>query len=310
MVESANGGNELDLHLIVDFMYLYYKYKFTIDSGRINKLEITDKGEKIDVSYMYYPLREIEGFRRRFEKYGYNVTMSVCFDSPSNKKDINSGYKSSRVKRLREKDFETIEVIRNTLDNAGYNVYKLEGIEADDIINSLTNRYKNMFAYNIIYTPDTDLFACIKDNVGVYRYRTRGGYQAIEQKNFEESCTKQFKCKVPYNAIILYKALCGDRSDDIKGVRGFGPAAFNKFVRHLGNSVSWPQMTNVEYLTSVLEDNVEYLGVDAIEQAEECLRLVAFQGIAEDDLEAPVKVPNTEDRELAYRRYGMESLIA
>lgn len=303
----------MNLHLIVDFAYLYYKYKFSIESGRNSRQRLTKlthvvDGKEIDMNYLYYPLREIEGFRKKYEKAGHDVVMSICFDSPSRKREDNKEYKANRINKLSETDFDRINLLRELLTTAGHNVYKIDGIEADDIVANIIKYYGNGFGFNIIYTPDTDLLACIKSNVGVYRYKMNKGYTAVGLANFSEYCSQEFKCNIPYNTVLLYKILCGDKSDTIKGVSRFGPAAFNKLIEFIGeDNLDWTELSNplnVEVLIRSLET---YLGINAVAQALESLELARFVEL--DAVDKPVNVSTQESRKSAYEKYGMTSII-
>lgn len=292
MRENQIRANNKGIHIIVDFLYLYYKYKFTIESGRIKRLTSEDEsGEIKDVSYIYYPLKEIEGFRKDIEDSGQKVSLSICFDSPSIKKEIDSTYKESRINKLGPTDRDNINMIEDILKSNNYNVYKIDGMEADDIIASLIDKYSEQFDFNIVCTPDTDLLALIKPGVGINRYKVKRGYQKIGMSNFEEYCSEEFKCNIKYNNIMLYKVLCGDKSDNIKGIKGFGAKAFDKFTKHIEGRVDWKYLNNAEYINQVLKENKEYIGgEEAIEQALNCLKNVKFVSLEEIG-----KIRGTED---------------
>lgn len=391
----------MKIHLIVDFMYLYYKYKFTIDSNRIRRLTAdipcvqpdgTTQLVKTDVSYLYYPLKEIEGFRKTFEKEGHDVTMSICFDAISMRKADNVEYKSNRTKKLGETDFSRISKIMELLDKAGHNIYKLtkkyglysnvpisniqaiviqssvyedlnkigllnkyEGIpintvehiinpidmwaignsgqiavigevqpdltnfivdiidtpygyEADDIIANLIHNYGNDFDFNIIYTPDTDLLVHINNKVGINRYKPGKGYTAVGVNNFSAYCSEEFKCNIPYNGLLLYKILCGDKSDVIKGKKGFGPKSFDKLVEYLNDKVDWTKMS-IDYVENVVRQYSDYFGSDGIEQILESLKLVKHYIIPPTELGYPYKKSTVALRSEAYLPMGMKSLI-
>lgn len=309
------GNYFMNVHLLVDFMYLFYKYKFTIESNRIRRLTstvecIADDGtvqvQQVDMSKVYYPLKEIEGFRREFEGEGHNVTMSICFDSPSIRKNINAEYKSNRVNKLTDDDFEKIAFIRELLDKAGYNVYYIEGYEADDIIANLLHLYRDNFDFNVVYTPDTDLAVHLSDKVGIMRYKAGKNYVPISVKNVQQYISQEFKCNIPPNGLLLYKVLCGDKSDAIKGLKGFGPVAFNTYIGYIKDKVDWTQMNDINYVRQVILDS-NYFDEVALRQIDEALSMVRYMEI--ESLEAPVKVSTQETRASAYLPYQMKSLV-
>ena len=75
----------------------------------------------------------------------YDVTISICFDSKSDRKSEDSEYKANRKSSLVDSDFAKIQLTKRILTMVGYNVYQIEGCEADDLVYSLVQMYKNQF---------------------------------------------------------------------------------------------------------------------------------------------------------------------
>lgn len=307
------------VHVIVDYMFLYYKYANTIKSGRIRRLTAdiplqgnTDGLEtyKLDISNVYYPIKEIEGFRKTFEKEGHDVKVSICFDAPSpERKDKDIEYKSNRsASRLGDDDFSLINITKELLTQAGHNVYIKESTEADDLINNLVRVYKDIFDFTVIYTPDTDILVNINKNVGVNRYKAKKGYTAISVRNYESYCMQEFGCTIKYNSILLYKSLCGDKSDKVAGIKGFGPAAYERFIRYLDTldrSIDWDNMVNPDYIKQVLVGS-EYFKEEQLNQALHSLDMVkpfVFE------VEQPKLKSTKEQRREAYTPMQMVSLV-
>ena len=315
----------MNIHAVVDYSFLYYKYKFQLESGRMRRLTTQfDSGdglEEKDVSQIYYSIREIEGFRRKLEEYGHSATMSICFDMPSMRKEVDEDstegeieaakqYKANREKRLGDDDFANIALVEELLDDAGYNTYRIDGYEADDIIAHLLDNYKGEFDYNIIYTPDGDLLMHIDDNVGVSRFKSRSGYQSVDMNNFREYLSKENKCDIRYNNLMLFKATVGDRSDNIAGIYRFGPKAFDKLVDYLDRQgVVWEDCGDYNSTMELLEMARGYLDDDQVEQAIESLSLVRPMVIDSNMVRKPTKVSNRDLREKSYMRLDMRSLI-
>lgn len=326
------------VHVIVDFMFLYYKYNVMLKYGRLKNLSVTvDKrvwnGDDIDklkqqdmqdyggteeeikkdISCIYYTIKEIEQFRRKHENNGNEVTVSVCFDAPSpERKQENSDYKSNRnPNRLGEQDFNDIAEIKEMLALAGYNVYWREGTEADDLIYSLCEQYKSdtYFDYTVIYTPDADIVINIDDRVAVNRYKSKKGYTTVTKDNYKSYLIGELGAAVEYNSIMLYKSICGDKSDNIAGIKGFGPAKFMKLREQLikHGIIDWSTMKHreeVENALNILKNNGQ-LTDGQYEEAISSLELVVPKKI---ELEAPVNKGTKEKRVEAYSRYDMKSL--
>lgn len=311
----------MNIHILVDYSYLYYKYKFQLESGKMKRLTQAMEWHGVtlekDISQIYYSLREIENIRREWEGKGHYVTMSICFDMPSRRKLANTSesnkYKSNRVNKLNTEDFENIQFVQNLLDTAGYNTYRIEGFEADDIVGYLIKTYANEFDYNIIYTPDADLLVNIGNNVGAMRYKSGKGYTAVTDKNFSDYLSIEMKCTIPYNAMTLFKCTVGDKSDCIDGIKGFGPAAFNKLVNHLNDmGIVWSNASGYASTKAILDNLRDYLSENQIEQAYASLELVKADEPTGDEVKhfnAPDKHSTYDKRALAYGPYNMKSLI-
>lgn len=308
----------MKVHVIVDFMHIYYKYFFQLREGKLSRLSapVDWNGSVIekDTTLIYYPLRDIENMRKSFESNGHEVTMSICFDSPSHRKDegVSGGeeYKANRQHNLRDDDFKNIDFVKRMLDTAGHNTYKVDGYEADDIVNHLVRKTKDNFDFTIIYTNDKDLIVNVCDNVGVMRFKQYKGYTQVSRENYEKYLEPEFKVFIPYNMLGLYLASVGDTADGIKGIYKFGPKAFGKLLTKVAakNKIDFTTCGNYDELAKVVQMCREFLTDEQFEQLATSFALVANLEIL-DDLEPPTKVSTEEQRETAYMPYKMISLI-
>jgi 5'-3' exonuclease len=256
---------------------MYYRYKYIIESGRIRRLSTIIDGSSIDVSYLYYTIKSIESEIAKFKD--EDVTVSICIDSYSDRKVENSDYKSNREGKLNNSDYFNLSMIEDTLKDIGYNVYKEYGAEADDLINGLVQNYHKDFDKTYIYTPDADILVNLKDDVYVYRFKTSTReHTLITPENFSELLSKEYGCDMPYNAIVLYKCLCGDKSDKIAGIKGYGAKSFDKLIKELRdehfNFRLLSSYKNVETLLYMKKDTITGGDESKLEQALESLNLV------------------------------------
>lgn len=308
----------MKIHVIVDFMHIYYKYYFQLREGKIKRLSapIDWKGTVIekDTTLIYYPLRDIEGIRKNLESLGHDVTMSICFDMKSKRKDdgVAGGeeYKSGRQNRLDEKDFENITFIEKLLGQAGHNTYRIEGYEADDIVNHLVRNYKDDFEYTVIYTNDKDLLINIDSKVGAMRFKQYKGYTQVDRGNYESYLENEFGVFIPYNALGLYLSTAGDSADKIKGINKFGKVAFKKLITKVSakNDIDWTQCGDYDKLLEIIPLCKEFLTDEQYEELKVSFALVANLEVIED-IEAPTKQSSQELREQTYMPYKMISLI-
>lgn len=301
------------IHMIFDFQYLYYRCYFGLKANRMKKLSCELDGNTVDTSEMYYVMSYIEAARKAFSESCEELTVSICFDSKSDRRKQDGEYKANRdnkskENRLSSEDFDKIDRIRELCTNIGYNVYKQEGIEADDLVASLVKRYKDDYDYTVIYTTDKDLLINICDNVGAMRYKTSlKTHKAINKENYSKQLSEEFKCNMVYNCIGLYLSLVGDISDNIKGVKGFGCKSFDKFMSLADiSSEELEELGNYDKVEEIIKRNANLIKTkkneNAVEEALESLSLVRSIDV---DVAKPIKKDTNESRMNAYHKYSI-----
>lgn len=122
-------------------------------------------------------------------------------------------YKAGR-KGMPEELASQMPILKEMLKLMEIPILEKEGFEADDIIGTLS---KNKTTQNYIITGDKDSLQLISDNTEVWL--TRKGISEIEK--FDAEHLKEVYGIAP-SQIIDLKALMGDSSDNIPGVKGIG----------------------------------------------------------------------------------------
>lgn len=302
------------IHLIFDMYYLYYRYKYIIDSGKIRKLSTTIDGNTIDTTYFYYTIRAIENEISQYMNDENEVTVSICIDSYTDRKETSGDYKSNREGKLNDVDHYNLYVIESILRGVGYNVYKEYNAEADDLIRCLVTKYHSDFDLTYIYTPDADILVNLRDDVYVQRFKTSTKcHTLITPDNFSEIMEHEYGCRMPYNCIILFKCLCGDKSDKIPGIRGYGPKAFDRLIYSLEkdnfNFKLLVSPKNVEVLLHMKEKLITNGDKSKLEEALDSLKLVESK---ETDITNIIPIKNKkidENKKVVYGKYNFNSLI-
>lgn len=169
------------------------------------------------------------GSIKKFIKEFNPRTVIVVFDSESSassNKLLDSEYKSNRLDYSNisedENPFLILPAIKKALNYLEIPNIEVTNSEADDYIASLTNN--NLYEY-IIVSTDTDFIQLINDNT--YLYIPRGKKSILYNKD------KVYKKYNIYpNQYILYKSLIGDKSDNIKGIKGIGRVTAVKILKY------------------------------------------------------------------------------
>ena len=145
----------------------------------------------------------------------------VCFDVKAKTfRHIEyDGYKAQR--RPMPEELKTqMPIIKEMLDYMGVPRLEAEGYEADDLLGTLARLCKESGMECIIVTGDKDSLQFIEQDAKVALVTTRMGNTSTEIYNRELFAEKY--CGLEPQKIIDLKAIMGDASDNIPGVKGIG----------------------------------------------------------------------------------------
>lgn len=146
--------------------------------------------------------RKTLAFVRRL--YEADIEIIVALDAPPYKrKEVYPEYKANREPMsaaIKHELDKTIESIRND----GWKIARCQGYEADDVIATLV---KNADCETVVYGTDKDLLQCT-DVYDIFNDKVK---------------TPENTLNVSRDKVVDYLTLCGDSSDNIKGVKLIGP---------------------------------------------------------------------------------------
>ncbi len=137
-------------------------------------------------------------------------------------------YKAKRVKAPDEL-YAQIPKTKDVLTAFGIPILEKEGFEADDIIGTVAKKYTNKEINILIITGDLDTLQLVDDNIRVYTMK-KGLNDTIVYG--EKEVEERYGLKV--NQMIDYKALRGDPSDNIPGVKGIGEITATSLLKEFG----------------------------------------------------------------------------
>ena len=193
---------------LIDGHALAYRMYFALTAGGSSARWQTSKGE---------PTAGIYGFARELiriieqEKPEY---IAVAFDMGKTFRDkIFPEYKGTREK-MPDDLRPQIGRIREMVDAFNIPRLEMEGFEADDVLGSIARIASEQGLGVKIITGDRDLLQLVNERTTVYL--------AGDDQNYitDEDVIK--KLGVRPNQVVDYKALVGDKSDNIPGVAGIG----------------------------------------------------------------------------------------
>lgn len=129
-------------------------------------------------------------------------------------------YEDYKANRLSMPDSlrEQLEIIKEGLDAFDIPIYTFEGYEGDDVIGTIARQAREKGHKTYILTGDRDAFQLV-DDLGLTTILIPSKGELLKYNKQEV-----FKKMGVYpSQIVDYKALCGDTSDNIPGIKGIGP---------------------------------------------------------------------------------------
>ncbi len=140
--------------------------------------------------------------------------IAAAFDlkAPTFRHQMFENYKGTR-KPMDEELLQQLQPLKDLLDAMNIKIVSLEGYEADDILGTLAKRFDDD---TIIVTGDRDSFQLVSESTRIFW--TKKGVSEIEIYTPERLAEDGFSVA----SFIDYKALRGDPSDNIPGVKGVG----------------------------------------------------------------------------------------
>lgn len=205
---------------LIDGHALAYRMYFALTAGGSSQRWQTSTGE---------PTAGIFGFARELlrifeqEKPDY---LAVAFDTGKTFRDtIYPEYKATRAK-MPDDLRPQIERIRQMVDTFNIPRLEMEGFEADDVLGSAASWAAKQGLGVKIITGDRDLLQLVNDRTIVYL--------AGDDQNYITPEDVLGKLHVRPEQVVDYKAIVGDKSDNIPGVPGVGEKTTENLISKYG----------------------------------------------------------------------------
>jgi len=156
--------------------------------------------------------------------------IAVTFDKGRTfRHEIYPDYKAHRTKMPDEMRSQ-MERIRQVVEALGIPIFEQEGYEADDLLGALARQAEEQGADTLIVTGDMDLLQLVDEHTRVLTSRWR----------FSDTVTYdlegvQRRYGLTPAQLVDFKALVGDKSDNIPGVPGVGEKTAAKLLQQYGS---------------------------------------------------------------------------
>ncbi|WP_456378063.1 DNA polymerase I [Thiolapillus sp.] len=152
--------------------------------------------------------------------------MAVVFDAPGKtfRNDLYADYKANRPPAPEEL-IAQINMLHDIVEAMGLPLLMVEGVEADDVIGTLTRQAAQQGMTTLVSTGDKDMAQLVDGHVSLI--------DTMSNRYLDESGVEE-KFGVKPGQIIDYLALVGDASDNIPGVPKCGPKTAAKWLAQYG----------------------------------------------------------------------------
>jgi len=147
--------------------------------------------------------------------------------STRKRKEIFPDYKAGRT-RPPDDFFAQIPLLHELLESFGWPVLEMDDYEADDIIGTISVEAAKKDVETCIISGDYDMMQLLSPHTCVYINKKGSDMMRFSESEFEA------KYGVKLDQFVDYKALVGDSSDNIPGVRGIGPKAAQVLLGQYG----------------------------------------------------------------------------
>ena len=154
------------------------------------------------------------------------IAVAFDFSKHTFRTEIFKDYKGTRQETPPELR-EQFPIIKELLKKLKIAVFEMENIEADDIIGTLAKSSKT--TKNLILSGDRDLLQLIDTNTEVLL--TKHGTTSTKSMTLE---SLKEEMHITPSQVVDLKALMGDNSDNIPGVKGVGPKTAQDLIEAYG----------------------------------------------------------------------------
>ncbi len=193
----------------------FYAFSKGIDGGLTTK-------EGFPTSVTYGFLKSLLDNCKNISPEGVCITFDT--EKPTFRHELDPNYKANRDVAP-DVFFQDIEQLENILEESlNLPIFKSPGYEADDLLGTIANDASSKGWCVNILSGDRDLFQLVDDQKDIYVLYMGGGPYAKSGNPtlMNENGVKEKLGVVPERVVDL-KALTGDSSDNIPGIKGVGP---------------------------------------------------------------------------------------
>ncbi len=124
-----------------------------------------------------------------------------------------------------------LDYIKKILQAIDVEIITAPGFEADDIIGTLSKKFKNKNVQSYLVTPDKDFLQLVEDGIYVYKPLKK----SVEDAEVYDTKKVEEEYGLKPEQFIDFLALTGDPTDNIPGVKGIGEKTALELIKEFGS---------------------------------------------------------------------------
>ncbi len=186
----------------------------------------SEKGMPLHVATAFLSL-----VRRAVKVVGKCTEIAIVFDSDQKNSNhaLSVDYKANRktdYSQDEDSPFHHMPQVLRALTHLKIKIYMRSGVEADDIVASLTAQYLKQYKNSRVFiaSTDSDFYQLLSPRVNIITYGKKGADTLFTAKSMKE------KLGVAPRQYVYFKSLTGDKADNIGGIPGVGKVRAEKIV--------------------------------------------------------------------------------
>ena len=195
--------------------------------------------------------------------------IAVAFDenAPTFRHKMYSEYKAQR-KPMPGELKEQVPYVKEILKEMGVNTFSKAGFEADDILGSLAYKFSSDKIEAVILSGDKDMLQLATDDIKIRLVKSTKANSDV-YPYYAKDVEKEYG--ITPKEFIELKALMGDPSDNIKGLKGIGKITANDLI------IKYKSIKNIyEHLDEIKKPSIVKSFEESKDEVDELLKLVTI----------------------------------
>lgn len=172
-----------------------------------------------------------------------------------------------------------IPLIKKSLEMIGFMHIALQDYEADDLIGTFCNLMSKNQIHVDVYSSDKDMLQLV--NEYTYVHLIKSGLTNIVINTIDNFSNLNFGLKP--NQIIDYKAIVGDKSDNICGIKGVGEKTGIELL------IKYKSLENIYQNLNLLSKSLQTKFIESKEEAKIFQQIVAINCNVQSDIFSEVQ---------------------